>query len=221
MLTTNLATRLDTSFDVSASPARPANALGARLDRVVTYGFAPDLEHGDRPLGDIYDYMDPDALEATAFVSSLDLGHGARLLTLARWNEGFFELAQLIDRPDAPARDLCAALQLLQGATQILGLTAADHARLQLFLLTAGALDLAEQLHRCAHLPIARDRDDLLARERDDLSLSREDLTSHDALAATFADACAHGDLNDLNRLWEAGRADMLTATSLLTLRAA
>jgi hypothetical protein len=205
------------SYPVAAQPRVAAlMGLGGRLERASRYGFAPDMEHGPHAIGDIYQAADVDTLEATVLVSFLDLGQGACLLTVGRWCEGFLDLAQVVSAPDVENKNLHIVLELLSGAGQVLGLTTSDQARLQLWLLSQGEQALALELGRCARLPLSRDREDLLQQETRELGLIREDLAQAGEVRRVFSLARHGGDIEALRRIWEAGRADLLTATALL-----
>lgn len=221
MLSQN-AERIEMSSHASLSQPQVAAffGLGARLEKAQRYGFAPDLEHGPHAIGDIYEVAEVEMLEATALVSFLELGQGAQLLTVGRWCEGFLDLAQVVSAPGLHNRSLQPVLELLSGARQVLGLATSDQARLQLWLMSVGEHALALELGRCARLPLSRDRGDLLQQESQQLGLIREDLATSQEVHAVFAQARHEGDIEALRRVWEAGRADMLTATALLHKRA-
>jgi hypothetical protein len=74
--------------------------------------------------------------------------------------------------------------------------------------------ECTEPLHRCALLPIARDRAELLDQEQAVLGLSREDLVAPREVDSVFRQAIG-GDPLATRRLLDAGRIDLLTGLAL------
>lgn len=184
------------------------------LARVVRHGFAPDLEHGPREIGHIYQNMNAEELESTLLVSSLDLGGEARLLTLGRWCEGFLDLVQIFVQPGVPTQSISAALESLEGVTSVVGLTHDAPETLFSWLKAHGEVDTAQDLEKKSGLSFCSSHSHMLKMEQEVLGLVREDLASLMEVAEVFADT-RNGDPMARRRVLEAARADILTTTAL------
>jgi hypothetical protein len=192
---------------------RAARALRRnRIARLHRHGFAPDQEHGVRELGSIYDFDDPAQLESTVFVCTLGAG-SATLLTVGRWDQGFFDLQQLVLDPSLPAERIDGIAAFVRGARRVLAVNRTDVRALEDTVASVD-LELAQSLGRCALLPVVRDRVELLDREQGVLGLVREDLVGAREVREAFREAMA-ADPMALRRLLDAGRMDLLTGHAL------
>lgn len=204
-----------------ASGDRFERILSRRRRRVLHRGgFAPDLVHGERELGDAYDVFGADALEGTVLVTTLKLDQGARLFTLGRWSEGFLDILQWFESAESvtPFEVMDAVLTMMEGADSLLGATGADVRALLSLLAELGEDDAAARFATATQVPVALNRDDLLVRETAVLSLVREDVASAKEVREIFAGA-GQEPMAKI-RLLDAGRADLLTTHALSMARA-
>lgn len=192
---------------------RAAQALRrSRVARVHRHGFAPDQEHGVHELGAIYDLDDAAQLETTVFVCALHAGDGW-LLTVGRWDQGFFDTLQIVVHERLPSERLSSVVAFVRGATRVLAVNRVDIRALEDLVLGVDPA-LAEGLGKCSLLPVVRDRSELLDREQRVLGLVREDLVSPREVAEAFREALGQDPMS-MRRLLDAGRMDLLTGHAL------
>lgn len=160
----------------------------------------------------MYDLADPAQLERTVFVSTLRSA-GATLMTVGRWDQGFFDLVQLVLHDDLPTSRVEELVGFVAGAERVLAMCKQD---LRILDETVASVDaeLAASLLQCPLLPVARDRQDLLRAESGVLGLEREDLIDDREIRAVFREALAQ-DPMALRRMLDAGRMDVLTGHAL------
>ncbi len=195
----------------------------SRARQVHHHGCPPDLSHGPRELGEVYDVVGAQEAESVVVFGALGLGEGLSLLTLGRWREGFFDIVQCFSRQgEAMAAEAELAVQdLIEGCGAALGVVASDLRALGAAMESMGMDEVAGELLSSPMLPVALNRDDLLAREGSVLGLVREDMLSARALEALGAGAASGADPKGLQRVLEAGRVDVITAMALFTERRA
>ncbi len=184
--------------------------------KVIRHGFAPDQEYGQYTVGDVEAHWcesTQGSLEGVVWISVLELGCRDQLVTLARWSEGFLDLLQWVG--EAPEGQVAL---FLEGAVQVREIFEGDRDGLVRVLAQHGdsSWGVGTLLASLDSVSIFHDRAELLKGEYNGLGLVREDMVCNADIHDLYVRIATGAEPSGMLRLWEASRADLLTAVALV-----